>query len=330
MKLSDANDAEGDARSGSRSSPRSGSCSRSDPRSRPLAVALRGAGALTLSSTLMAFLALAGVLMSFPAIAGSEPPSIAAYNEPGGYYHYWMPATATVGVGGGVKFTNPYAETRHGLRFTSGPAGTPSVPSICKGVPEAATTETGATEWSGECTFSTPGTYTFVCTVHPEMTGTITVTAAGTPGPGPTPTPTPAPQPGPGGGQAPAGAPGSLFLGGSKALALRAAQHGPAVRGSIDIAPAGAGGRLEVALFAAGASLARAHSGARARSARVRIGRIVRSSVKAGVVSFVAPLGTRGRSALRRHRRLAVTVRIVLTPVAGAAAVMTRSVELRG
>ena len=30
--------------------------------------------------------------------------------------------------------------------------------------------------WSGECTFSAPGTYSFVCTAHrTEMTGTVVV-----------------------------------------------------------------------------------------------------------------------------------------------------------
>jgi hypothetical protein len=116
---------------------------------------------------------------------------------------------------------------------------------------------------------------------------------------------------------------GSPLAGGSKALKLASAQHGPSVHGSIDVSSAGAGGRLEVALFATSASLAKAH-----RSSKVRVGRFTRSSVKAGVVSFLAPLTARGKSALRRHRRLALTVRIALTPVSGAAATMTKGVVL--
>jgi plastocyanin len=108
-------------------------------------------------------------------------------------------------------------------------------------------------------------------------------------------------------------------------LSLRASQHGPSVRGSIDVSPAGVGGRLEVALFAASASLAAAH-----HPAGVRVGRLLRSAVRAGVVSFAAPLSTRGRAALHRHHRLALTAQIVLTPVAGAPVSMTRSVVLRG
>jgi len=113
-----------------------------------------------------------------PAVAASETaPTISAYDEPGFYGgHSWMPATATVGLGGVVRFANPYSEVPHGLKFTGGPA-TPT----CSGIPAAAGTETGETNWHGECTFSAAGTYAFICTVHPgEMKGTVTVNADGT------------------------------------------------------------------------------------------------------------------------------------------------------
>jgi hypothetical protein len=116
------------------------------------------------------------IALGSPAIASAEEiPSIAAFNEAGVYsYHYWVPSTATVVSEGTVKFSNPYPTTYHGLKFTGGTAGgTPT----CTGIPQAATEPIGAFHWEGECKFSKPGTYTFVCTVHPlEMTGTITVT----------------------------------------------------------------------------------------------------------------------------------------------------------
>jgi hypothetical protein len=102
---------------------------------------------------------------------------------------------------------------------------------------------------------------------------------------------------------------------------LASRQRGPSVRGALDVARAGAGGRLEVTLFAKRASLAKALPSA-------RVGRFVRSSVRAGVVHFDVPLLARGRSALRRHRRLSLTARIVLTPVSGTAVTLTRSVVL--
>jgi plastocyanin len=48
-------------------------------------------------------------------------------------------------------------------------------------------------------TFTTPGTFNYLCAIHPDMTGTITVRTAGggTPPPAPAPTPTPKPTPKP-------------------------------------------------------------------------------------------------------------------------------------
>ncbi len=273
------------------------------------------------------YLPLAAVLgaavVVLPAIASSETPSISAHNEGGGYYgqtHSWMPATATVGVGGVVKFSNPYSETPHGLKFTGGTAG--EAPS-CTGIPAAAGTESGATNWQGECTFSTPGTYTFVCTVHPsEMKGTITVNPNGTttttmttPTTTTTTTTPTAPV------EPPSGSP----LAGSAAQAIRLAssQHGSSVHGSVDVSQAGVGGRLEVDLLAKSTSLAKAK-----RSTQVRVGRLVRSSLYAGSVSFAVPLTAHGKAALRRHKRLALTVQIVLTPLSGAAVTVTQSVVM--
>jgi hypothetical protein len=50
------------------------------------------------------------------------------------------------------------------------------------------------------------------------------------------------------------------------------------------------------------------------------------SSLQAGSVSFSVPLNTNGKAALRRHRRLALTVKVTLTPQPGAAVTVTRSV----
>jgi len=385
---------------------------------------------------------LGSVAASAPALASSEPPpSISAYNEPGIYgFHSWMPATATIATSRAVKFANPYGTTYHGLQFTGGSAGT--TPS-CTGIPAAAGEVTGAVSWQGECTFSAPGTYTFICTVHPaEMKGTITVKAPGTPivtteaptelthatarlngllnpegnaaeyrfdygtstvsehatgtlglsaedfsghpvsaaltgltpgaeyhvrlvamysagkttvlggertftapvpgAPAPsaeTPPSSSPPSGGSSGGTAqgtPLGAlaptlpaagalpGGSPFAGGPHALRLAALQRGAAVRGSIDISAAGTGGALEVAVFAPGASLAGAH-----HPVGVRVGRLRRASVRAGVVSFAVALSARARAALHRHHRLGLTVQIVLTPVAGAPARVRRGVVLR-
>jgi plastocyanin len=51
--------------------------------------------------------------------------------------------------------------------------------------------------WSGNCTFTQPGTYTFFCTAHQaqNMVGSVVVTATATPTPTPTGTATPTPTP---------------------------------------------------------------------------------------------------------------------------------------
>lgn len=118
---------------------------------------------------------------------------------------------------------------------------------------------------------------------------------------------------------------GSPLVGGAHALILATAQHGQSVHGSIDVSATGAGGRLEFAVFAAGASLAAVR-----HPTGVRVGRLRRSAVHGGVVSFTIPLSARARTALHRHHRLALTVQIVLTPLAGTPASVARSVVLRG
>jgi hypothetical protein len=160
------------------------------------------------------------------------------------------------------------------------------------------------------------------------MTGTITVSPNGTvttgqpPSPGPgTTTPAPSGEPGPSNTLAPPGSPlaGPAF----RALKLSSSQQGSAVRGSLEVSKGGAGGRLEVDLLARSASLART-----GRLAQVPVGRLVRSSLQAGTVSFSVPLSARARRALHRHRRLALTVKIVLTVAHAPALIITRSVLL--
>jgi plastocyanin len=114
--------------------------------------------------------------------------------------------------------------------------------------------------------------------------------------------------------------PGPPLLGGPS---LRADQHGSTVRGSLAISPTGAGGRLEVDLLAKAASLSNTP-----RSGVVRVGRLVRALVSAGRLSFSVQLTPPGEHALMRHRRLALSVKITVTPPNGIAVTVTRSVVL--
>jgi len=268
----------------------------------------------------MALLGVGSVLV--PALAVSEGAAIQAVDS--GVYHYWSPMQASVTPGGAVTFSNP-SETKHGVEWRTGPA----TPSCSAGVPVGNTIQAAASNWSGTCTFTQPGTYTFYCTVHgPEMHGAVTVSAGGettvtTTTPATTPT-APSATPGtptPGGGEPSGQVPAAQRLAG--AISLPSRQHGR-VRGSLSISSAAAAGRLEVDLLARPAVLASA-----ARSREVVVGRLLRSHLRAGRTSFAVSLRARAHAALRRRGRISLTVRIVITPVAGHAAVISRKVLMR-
>jgi hypothetical protein len=106
-------------------------------------------------------------------------------------------------------------------------------------------------------------------------------------------------------------------------VSLGASQRGRAVRGSVRVASAYAGGRLEVDLLASRASLAGAGAAAPAR-----VGRIVRTSLRAGKMPFSVPVNARARGALARHRRLPLTVEITLAPASGPPSFASRRVTL--
>jgi plastocyanin/phosphodiesterase/alkaline phosphatase D-like protein len=125
----------------------------------PLAVAL-GAGAFML-----------------PAMAWSAETTVEAVNEPGGYgaNHRWVPEREVVTAGSAVTFRNP-TDVPHGVEWYL-PRATPSCEEGPGKVPVGTSPAASGTKWSGACTFSQPGSYTFYCTVHgTEMQGTIKVT----------------------------------------------------------------------------------------------------------------------------------------------------------
>jgi plastocyanin len=190
-------------------------------------------------------------------------------------------------------------------------------------------TATGTTTTTTTPTTTTPTTTTTTpTTTTPTTTTPTTTTPTAT-----TPTATTATQPsGDGaatGAAATATTPGSLEgppPAGSYPLATLApanAQHGDAVHGKVQIPAADGGARLEVELLAQGASPARV------KRPGSRVGRLVRSSVPAGTVSFTVPLDAAAKRALRHGHKLALIVKIVLTPVHGAAVTLTRSLDLR-
>ena len=287
---------------------------------------------------------LGAVLGGLPALATSagSTPTISGLET-----KEWSPSEVTIEAGGGVNFKNASTTLPHSVKWMSGP-GKP----VCTGVPES-----GKTNWEGSCAFSAAGTYTFFCTVHPFMTGSVVVTPSGTTttttttGPtttagttpttttGTTPTTTekhtatgpgatPGTQPGAGN---PPGSPGSsgspgaagglagtrLTLSGA-AVAIATVQHGKSVHGKVRV-PAG-GARLVVQLLAAAGQIVKA-------PATPVVGGLTRTGLHAGQVSFAVAINARAQRALRRHGRLKLLVRLTLSaPGAGSA---HRSVTVR-
>ena len=189
----------------------------------------------------------------------------------------------------------------------------------------------GGTTSTTTTTTTTPTTTTPTTTTTTTTTPTTTTPTTTTPTTTTTtPTATTSTQP-PVGGASAATTPGSMQTppppgAGSPVatLALANAQHGDAVHGTVQIPAADGGSRLEVQLLAQGASLAKVKRGGSSR-----VGRLVRSSAPAGTVSFTVSLDAQAKRALRDHHKLALTVKIVLTPKHGAAMTLTRSVVVR-
>ncbi len=252
---------------------------------------------------------------------------------PGGTPEY-VRAT-TIAAGGEVTFVDDSS-------VAANIAWTGAAPTCSSGVPVSPTP--AATGWEGKCKFEAPGDYKFessamyptyrqyeIVVSEPTTTGTTptgTGTGAKTVGGSSNPSgsggsSTGSGSPGQGGGDAPVGSP---FVGSaSSACKLPASQHGHAVHGSVDVSSAGAGGRLEVQLLAASASLASA-----AHSSRMRVGRLVRPSLPAGADKFTVSLDAAARRALRTRGHLALTVKILLTSAGGSVATVIRGVILRG
>jgi plastocyanin len=272
---------------------------------------------------------LGAAVVVMPALASSEGGPIEAKTVVSGYSYAWSPMQASIGAGAAVTFKNS-TSVEHGVEWIS-PPSTPS----CTGVPGASAGQPRAgASWSGSCTFAKAGEYTFYCTVHgAAMSGKVIVSPNGETTVTPTGTSTSTyPPPTTEGGSTPypAGAPGAgnllALLAGSAANAVKVAarQRGHAVHGSVAIATAGEGARLEVDLLAHSAVLASAGHGA-----LVRVGRLVMSHVHAGAVTFSVSISQKARKELASHRRLAVTVHITLQSASATPITLTRSVVLR-
>jgi hypothetical protein len=218
-------------------------------------------------------------------------------------------STIKIAAGGEVMFTDHASTAAAVVWIGSAPA--------CTGVPTSA-----MSGWEGKCKFEQPGTYKFESsTLWPEYTKYEVVVEGAAAGTTPTTTTTTPTTTTTTPGEPSHGSPPQEGLG---VLEFAGSQRGSAVRGQVKVSQAGSGGRLEVGLFAASASRAKA-----GHSEQVRVGRLVRSSLPAGSVSFSVALSAKSKASLHRHRRLALTVKITLTPTHGQALKLTRAVVLR-
>jgi hypothetical protein len=96
---------------------------------------------------------------------------------------------------------------------------------------------------------------------------------------------------------------------------LPSTEHGGAVHGSLVVSSAGTGGQLQIELLAKGAAAV--------------VGKFRRSSLYAGKLTFALTLSAKAKRTLKARHRLALTVRIVLSPVHGQAVTLTRAVLVR-
>jgi plastocyanin len=274
---------------------------------------------------------------------GDDPPATASFATVDVVHKFQLTAgsgagsSASVVTGGTVTFTNDSNEP-HDVDFVAEP-GLACTQTSGGTSPSATAFPNGPTAgmWSGTCTFTKAGTYSFFCDQHPGMTGTVVVTDAGAGGtppvataPGTTtattpvattpvttvpttaqpvtvvPSPTPPAAVAQGTPQAPA-----------RALALTIAQKqsGTRIRGRL--AGAQPAGTVRIALRA------------RVQGARqVAVGTLRATAGAAGTLTFSVPLNAAAKRVLRQ-RSLTVTARITLPDATGTTVVRTARITVR-
>ena len=300
---------------------------------------------------LMVALATAGGITATIA-HGDDPPATATFTTVDGPNLFRLvtgagsPTSADIVTGGTVTFQNASSE-QHNVDFQMPAGGGVSCQQTAGGTassslrfPDSPTDGT----WSGVCTFTRPGTYSFMCDMHAGMTGTVVVTSPGAP-PGTTTAPpttttpttvtattpitvippgtatTPAGQPIPAGtppASIPANTPATVVK--AVAFTISGTQRGPRVRGSIN--GAGSKARVQVALTAKRADL-----GLKGKTL-ASIGSLSAHATSGGSLTFAVPLTARAKAALARRGHLTVTMRITAPPASGRATPRTFRITL--
>jgi len=262
---------------------------------------------------LAALVAGAAVAFALSASAQGEaqPPPSASFTASNNYWYVTgtSSTTATIAAGGTVTFTSPLGNNPHNARFSS------PGPSSCD---PALPVDPESPPWDATCRFDTPGTYSFICTQHAGMGGSVSVLAPGTPT---TPPPTTGPGTSPPGGNPPGGSPGQP---GSISVKVARRQRGTTLRGSVTTSADGS--RVVVTALVSNRLLAKSRP---RRIRKVSVGSLRKQVPSAGKTSFAVRLSAAARRALKRHGRLGIDLRISVTPPADDATTKTAKVVLR-
>lgn len=306
---------------------------------------------------LMLALAAAGGITATIA-QGDDPPATAAFKTVDGADAFQLTqgsgagTSANIVTGGTVTFANMSVET-HNVDFeVQGQTGLSCQQTVGGPSPSSLRFPNLPTSgsWSGSCTFTKAGVYSFTCDHHLGMTGTVvvsdpgvapgtttapvvtattpvqTIPSGGTPTtPAPVATvptdttsaPTSAGTPSASAAQTPAAAARKL------AFKIVLAQRGSRVRGTINGARSSA--RVKIALTARRGDLG---LGGKA-SAPVAVGSLSALTTKNGVLAFVVKLDGKARAALAKRHRLAVTVGVTAPSVSGPASLKVFKVVVR-
>jgi plastocyanin len=133
---------------------------------------------------LVAAAAVAGALLPATARADAPPLSVSytAADISGTNHQWYVTGTTTTAStltnGGAATFHYVTGSTRHNVTFTGALKPTCQVAGSAPGNPPYTAPSTPrVAPWTASCRFATPGVYSFVCQLHPTMTGTINVLA---------------------------------------------------------------------------------------------------------------------------------------------------------
>jgi plastocyanin len=235
----------------------------------------------------------------------------------------YTPTQATIALGGKVSFGYAEGGESHNVHFERGGAECTQFAGAFVGAVDgrALPAVSEPAGWSGECRFTQPGIYRFFCDDHADMTGKITVangdgtlpveatpTPTATAAPQPTqPTPTPAPG---GGGSAPAPVT-------APKATIAASQRGNAIAGSLT----GGSARTAVTIEALAK---RTDLRAKGKAKLVRAGKVSKTVASGATVKFSVPLNAKAKAALKRLRKLKLTIDVTVAGKTEARSVVLR------